>query len=349
MEGKSVTVNLYNGSAEEWDSFVHRHSNSTFFHQIGWRNVVAKTYGHQPFYLVAREKGETKGILPLFLMQHVLFGRFLISVPFGDYGGICAEGEDIANALLLRAIGLAQKKHAKYLELRHFEKIDDGKLLTKTSRATLILQLEKDPKILWKSFKPKVRNQVRKAEKSGLETEIGDKRLAGDFYEVYAHNMRDLGTPAHSVSFFKNILTEFPNHSSVILVKLEDRTIGGAVTIYFKDTIEIPWASSLREFFPLCPNNLLYWAALEEGCLKGCRCFSFGRSPWESGTFKFKKQWGAEPVQLHYQYYLNKNDEMPDYTPSTSSRFELPVRLWKKLPVNLTKIIGPKIIAGIPY
>jgi len=282
-------------------------------------------------------------------MRHVLFGRFLISVPFGDYGGICADDEKTANALLQEASELAQKKRAKYLELRHLEKMDNGQLRTKTSRATLILNLEKDPGVLWKSFKPKVRNQVRKAEKSGLETEIGDKTLVRDFYKVYAYNMRDLGTPVHSLSFFKNILTEFPNHANVILVKLENRTIGGAIATYFKNTMEIPWASSLREFFPLCPNNLLYWAALEYGCLKGYQCFNFGRSPLDSGTFRFKKQWGAEPVQLYYQYYLNEGDEMPDYTPSTSSRFDIAVWFWKRLPVGLTRMLGPKIIAGIPY
>ena len=360
---KMLQISLYDGDAEEWDSFVHRHENSTFFHQMGWKNVVEKTYGHQPFYVVARENvreaipsigGQIKGILPLFLMRHVLFGRFLISVPFGDYGGICADDEKIANALLTKAMELARNTRVKFLELRHIENMNNGQLLTKTSRATLILPLEKDPQLLWKSFKPKVRNQVRKAEKSGIETEIGCEErsnlaLVSEFYKVYARNMRDLGTPVHSSSFFKNILTEFPNHANVILVKLENRTIGGAIAIYFKDTMEIPWASSLREFFPLCPNNLLYWAALEYGCLKGYEYFNFGRSAWDSGTFRFKKQWGSEPVQLYYQYYLNKGDEMPDYTRSTSSRFDFAVWFWKRLPVGLTKMLGPKIIAGIPY
>jgi len=342
-------VNLYDADSENWDSFVYRHENATFFHQMGWKNVVERTYNHKPLYLAAVEDGEIRGILPLFLMKHMLFGKFLISVPFGDYGGICAEDKEVADSLLAKAMELTESTSAKFLELRHVESLKNEQMLTKTSRATLILPLEDDPESLWVKLKPKVRNQVRKAEKSGIEAVVGDSALLGDFYHVFAHNMRDLGTPVHSLAFFENILAEFPDNSLVILVKHGNRTIGGAVATCFRDRMEIPWASSLREFLSMCPNNLLYWKALEYGCQKGYKHFSFGRSPWESGTFNFKKQWGAEPVQLHYQYHVGNGDEMPDYTPSTSSRFNAAIWLWKKVPIGLTKVIGPRIISGIPY
>jgi serine/alanine adding enzyme len=344
-----LQIDLNDENPEEWDNFVFVHKASTFFHQIGWKDVVERTYGHKPLYLVARENRNIRGILPLFLMKHILFGKFLISVPYGDYGGICAEDEETSNALLAKAMEIARNKDVKFLELRHVAGINREDLMTKTSRAMLMLPLEKDAQTLWKSFNPKVRNQVRKAEKSGIKAEIGDKSLVREFYKVYAYNMRDLGTPVHSISFFENILNVFHSNSNIILVRLDESPIGGAIAIYFKDTMEIPWASSLREFFPLCPNNLLYWRALEYGCSKGYKYFSFGRSPWKSGTFQFKKQWGAEPVQLNYQYYVNNSDEMPDYTPSTNSRFDIAIRIWRKLPVSISIIIGPRIISGIPY
>ncbi|MBD3183327.1 FemAB family PEP-CTERM system-associated protein [Candidatus Poribacteria bacterium] len=344
-----LEVEIYQDSKEEWDDFTEKQDNSTFFHQYGWGKVIQRTYGHRSLYLSVKEDNNLRGILPLSLMKHPLFGRFLISVPFGDYGGICALDEDSEDALLLKAINLVEDKKAKYLELRNTKKMEHDNLLTKTSRVSLILPLAENPEEIWKGFKPKVRNQVRKAEKSGLEAFIGDKEMLRDFYNIFAVNMRDLGTPVHSISFFDNILDEFSDKTRVILVKSEDTTVGGGIITHFRDTIEIPWASSLREYFPMCPNNLLYWKALEYGCLNGYKYFNFGRSPWDSGTFKFKKQWGAEPVQLYYQYYLREGDEMPDYTASTSSRFDKAIWIWKHLPVGITKLIGPSIISGIPY
>jgi hypothetical protein len=74
-----------------WDSYIHKSKSSTFYHQIGWRNVVEKTYKHKPHYLIAKEEGELKGVLPLFMMKSMFFGRKLVSVPFAPYGGVCAN------------------------------------------------------------------------------------------------------------------------------------------------------------------------------------------------------------------------------------------------------------------
>ncbi|VUT26082.1 MAG: hypothetical protein MOIL_01377 [Candidatus Methanolliviera sp. GoM_oil] len=60
---------LRTGEEDAWDSYVYESDASTFYHQIGWRNVVLKTYGHKPRYLVARgDDGGIIGVLPMFLM-----------------------------------------------------------------------------------------------------------------------------------------------------------------------------------------------------------------------------------------------------------------------------------------
>ena len=82
-----------------WDSYILKSSTSTFYHQIGWRNVVAKTYKHKPIYLIAKEEGEIKGVLPLFLMKSLIFGKKLVSVPFAPYGGM-RDNETIEKALI---------------------------------------------------------------------------------------------------------------------------------------------------------------------------------------------------------------------------------------------------------
>ena len=84
---------LQSEGEKAWDSYVLNSNSSTFYHQIGWRNVVEKTYKHKPVYLIAKEEeeGEIKGVLPLFLMKSMIFGKKPVSVPFAPYGGACAE------------------------------------------------------------------------------------------------------------------------------------------------------------------------------------------------------------------------------------------------------------------
>jgi len=79
---KLEIIELQKEEEKSRDEYVHKSNSSTFYHQIGWKNVVEKTYKHKPIYLIAKEEGEIKGVLPLFLMKSMFFSKKLVSVPF---------------------------------------------------------------------------------------------------------------------------------------------------------------------------------------------------------------------------------------------------------------------------
>ena len=214
-----MSLEIYKLKREEekaWDEYLFKSNHSTFYHQIGWRNVVGKTYKHKPVYLVAKEDGEIKGILPLFLMKSMLFGKKLVSVPFAPYGGVCTDNGTIENALVEEAKRITEECDADYLELRNLNlNKNELELATNNSYVTFVLNLSQDSDIVWKKFNNKVRNAIRKALKSNLE--ISHDNNIKEFYGLYTKNMRDLGTPPHSYAFFKNLLHEFPEHTSCLL------------------------------------------------------------------------------------------------------------------------------------
>jgi FemAB-related protein (PEP-CTERM system-associated) len=211
----------------------------------------------------------------------------------------------------------------------------------------MILDLEKDSDSQWRGFNAKLRNQIRKAEKSGLRTAFGRLELLEGFYDVFARNMRDLGTPVYTQDFFRNLLTTFAGSTRVIAVRLEGRTIAAGIISWFRNVVEMPWASSIRDHRGLCPNNLLYWEAIKQAIAMGCGKFDFGRSTPGEGTFKFKEQWGAKPVQLHWQYLLKEGKELPELS-TKNPKYEMAIKLWQKLPVGLTRLVGPPIVRNIP-
>jgi hypothetical protein len=87
---------------------------------------------------------------------------------------------------------------------------------------------------------------------------------------------------------------------------------------------------------------LLYWTMLEYACGEGFNFFDFGRSTPNKGTFKFKAQWGANPIPLHW-YYVETNRSKFRSNDSGVELYGKAAAAWKKLPVQLTKIIGPPI------
>ena len=203
----------------------------------------------------------------------------------------------LSRTLLARLIEEAAHHGAGLVELRCTVPVDLPVAAT-GDKVNLFLPLPKDPGRLWSQLDAKVRNQVRKAERSGLSVEFGQSERLDDFYETFARNMRDLGSPVHARGFFQAILDAFGDQARIALVRKDGQPIGGLIALAFKDSLIVPWASSLRQYLSLCPNMLLYWETLRSACIEGFQRFDFGRSSRNSGTYRFKRQWGAveEPL-----------------------------------------------------
>jgi FemAB-related protein (PEP-CTERM system-associated) len=279
-------------------------------------------------------------------MRNIFGRRFLVSNPFLGYGGICAEDNTVQSILVKKAEELAVKNSVEYVEIRQLAGTTDI-LPVKTDFVAFFLHLGKNEESIWNNtLKPKVRNQVRKAVKSGLTIDFGNRYL-DDFYRVLAVNHRDLGTPLHRKAFFREVLDEFHGSSGIIVVKHKGTVIAGMLYIHFRGVLSDPWASSLREYNKLCPNNILYWEAIKFACRNGFEYFDFGRSTIGCGTCNFKKQWGAEQIQLNYQYYLNRAKEIPEFN-AFNNKYKLAINIWKRLPLTIANIIGPRVVRYLP-
>jgi FemAB-related protein (PEP-CTERM system-associated) len=223
---------------------------------------------------------------------------------------------------------------------------EDG-LVTKTHKVTMILDLENEVDAQWKGLDAKVRNQVRKAEKSGLRLAAGHLDLLDGFYDVFCRNMRDLGTPVYGKNFFRNILETYPESTKIISVMMAGRPVASCLLTWYRKTLEIPWASSIRDFKELCPNTLLFWGAIRFAVQEGFAKFDFGRSTLGEGCYRFKKQWGGRQTQLYWQYLLDSGVPMPELNPD-NPKYRMAIKLWQHLPVPVTNILGPRIVRNIP-
>ena len=323
----------------EWDEYVEKHPESSFFHQTGWKKVIENVYGFKAHYIAARSNnGEIQGILPLFEINQST-GRKLISLPFSTEGGILANNKNACTKLIDIAKSIVKENNLDYLELRQ-EKNLDSDLKTKDYYYHMKLKLNNDSEIVWKNADRKLRNAVRKAEKLGLTTDRGLKYL-DDFYKIFSTNMRDLGTPVEKKGFFEEIVKQFPNKIDIVIAKFKGKIIGTIFLIKHKKTIKSEWASSYKKYHGYNASQLMYWKAIEDACKEGFEIFDFGRSMLDEGTYHFKRKFGAKPVQLHYKYFINKG-EMPD-TRKTNWKRQIFAKCWSKLPMPIANNLGPKI------
>ena len=312
-----------------------------------WLTILRDGLQHQTYVLEATRNGSLVGVLPLSLVKSALFGRFLVSLPYINVAGIAAVDEAAATALIDRSVELADRWDVRYLELRNSSSFAHPALTQQlTSKVLMQLPLPSSIEEQWKQLTPKVRNQIRKGEKQGFTIHWGSFNLLDDFYEVFSHNMRDLGTPVFGRRMFRQVLANLPDRAELCTLRLRDQPIAAALLIHEESTTQVPSASSLRAFNSTNANMLLYWQLLGRAINRGQRTFDFGRSGVNSNTYRFKKQWGASAHPTVWQYYVRKGsirDMRPD-----GGKYSLMIRIWRRLPVSVTRVLGPMIVRGIP-
>jgi FemAB-related protein (PEP-CTERM system-associated) len=333
--------------AEEWDAYVGGSATASLYHLHGWKEVIEQTFGHRTMYLAARSRSSALvGVLPLTELKSRLFGRMVVSLPFFNYGGICAGDDAARSTLLSAAIDLARDRRADFLELRHESPLSLDTPV-KTTKVAMRLELPESSQKLWQGIGSKLRNQVQRPKKDSMTSVVGGSELIDDFYSVFAANMRDLGTPVYSKAFFRNIMRRFPDRTWIAAVYKDRMPIASGFLAGFRDQLEIPWASSLRQFNRSSPNMLMYWSCLEFACDQGYRIFDFGRSTTGGGTFRFKEQWGARPHQLYWHYWLPDGRPLPEVNPA-NPKYQAAIAVWRRLPLGITCRLGPSIVKYIP-
>lgn len=332
--------------AAEWDAFVRAQQGAPPYHLYGWRRIIKDVFGRETYYFAARVAGRIQGVLAVARLKSLLFGDFLVSLPYLNYAGVLATDTHSARLLVESACALAGRLGASHLELRH----RDGMALDlpeRTDKVSMLRKLPGTPEELWKALPSKVRAQVRRPQREGAVAASGGAELLADFYSVFAANMRDLGTPVYPKRFFERILHTFPDSTRVFVVRLGEEPVAGGLVVGHEGTLEIPWASSLRRANGIGVNMLLYWKVLEYACERRFSVFDFGRSTIDSGTFRFKKQWGAQPIQLHWHYWLRDGGEPPRLNPS-NPKYAAAIAAWRRLPLFVANRLGPVLVKNLP-
>jgi len=341
-----VTPNIahYEGAPGDWDTFVRSQPGWSHFHLHGWRSIMMGVLGHDSPYLAARSPdGRIVGVLPLVRVKSILFGHFLVSMPFLNYGGPLGD-EYAVRALVDYAVAMSTKQGVSVLELRGRSAMP-VQLPVSHRKITVLLDIpEGGSDALWKQFDTKVRNKIRRPQKEGVTMRFGHDQIK-PFFDILARRMRDLGTPTQSRSFFDAIGASFPDDVTFGCAYHEDRAIAGGCAIRWGDEMEMTWSSALRDYDRLAPNMLMYWEFMRRAADTGARVFNFGRSTPNGGTHEFKRQWGThdEPLWWYEQRVSGAS------TPAEGNgAVALGPRLWKKLPLSVANTLGPRIVRFIP-
>jgi len=330
--------------AARWEAFVERCSEATFFHRIGWREVIERCFGHRTRYLVAERGSSLVGILPLAEVKSLLFGHALVSLPFCAVAGVAATEPEASAALHRAARTLGERIGVQHLELRNPAPREPD-----WPRQDLYASFRKpllpDVQANMLAIPRKQRAMVRKGIKNGLASELDPG--VDRFFALYADNVHRHGTPPLPKRYFQALRKTFGKDAEVMtVVDPAGKPLTSVLSFYFKDEVLPYYAGDCVEARELAANDFKYWELMRRACERGVRLFDFGRSKQGTGPFDFKKNWGFEPAPLAYEYCLYRRSSIPQNNP-LNPKYRAFIALWKRLPIGVANFVGPHLVKSL--
>jgi FemAB-related protein (PEP-CTERM system-associated) len=329
-----------------WDAFVNGHPFGTPFHLLAWKRTLEDTFGYRPYYLLATGESGLHGVLPLFLVKNAIIGKALISTPFAVYGGILANSVSDVKALHQRAVELGKELRVDYVEFRNAHREQCATTPNVDRYVSFTQPLVAGENALLESLPRTVRNKVRKSLKQGFEMRYHSKDLR-NFEKLYAKSMRRLGTPCFPAKYFANLVRNFGEMVDVREVWLDGKPMAASLNFIYRDDMHIYYSAADADYNHLAPNTFMYFDQLRWGGDHGLKTFDFGRCKRNTGVFEFKRHWNTVMRELPYEVALIKRKDLPNFSP-VNPKFEMAIKIWRMLPLWLTRVLGPRLIRLFP-
>jgi len=338
---------------EIWEKIFTKDKEARFQHSLDYKKIIEETYKNcEAHYYISFKNTKSVALFPFFLVKSRIFGKRFISVPFLDVGGFLGKYD--VNSL--KEVIKFLKEGNNNIEIRLNSSMKDFEKYRKFfiregfgaigGREQFIVSLTSEEN-MWKKFHKHTRNDIRKAMKSGLNIVQIEKSVElKKYYSIYVREMRNFGTPQHSFKFFKNLF----NTKKVIGFNCykNKKIIGSLILLFNEKYGYVAFNISDAKYRNLRPNDLLYWETIRWAINNKLEELDLGQvengAPEGSrarGLFKFKQKWLGE---IYERVYFTFPKEESSRKKNQLKKFK---SIWRKIPLPIVKILGPKICSEL--
>ena len=261
---------------------------------------------------------------------------------FAVYGGALASSDEAYDALDSAAWQYCKSKNLdsvsyKTVKARHKE--IEGWVVDCETSATFIKKLPTSSEDILLSIPRKQRAVVRKSLKNGLVCDWNKDIDA--FYHLHAVSVRNLGTPVFPKSIFQAFCNVFGDDVDIqVIYTSQGEAVASLMSFYYGDVVLPYYAGGNAKARQYGAHDFMYYQLMLRAAERGVCVFDFGRSKSGSGPYKFKKNWGFEPLALEYESRLEKGAKETNLSP-TNKKFALMIQTWKRLPLPIANLVGP--------
>lgn len=305
-----------------WNKFLDTEKENqiiTIAHNPSLGPILAKTFGYSSQNLSLTEHSQIIGVMPV-----VFLNNRAISMPHFSYGGPIISTDNELD------INIKSFIEDKKFEIRSFTKLSEYSYDKKIS---CILEVHASHEEQIMTFKAKLRQKIRKAEKINYKICHGGLELLNDYYYLYAQKMLKFGSPPIGKVFFKNLLTDYKfGKAQITVVYDNDKAIATGFSLSYLNFNEVCWSATDSDYDGYNIHALICWEILKTSIVEKHKYFSFGRSTVNSNNHQFKRQWQPIELPIFYNYSEPVGKSIKEHTYLT--------KIWKYQPLATSVYLG---------
>jgi CelD/BcsL family acetyltransferase involved in cellulose biosynthesis len=296
-----------------WDELVACHPRASVFHQRGWLEALARTYGYEPYVLTGTPFGEPlENGIAVCRVSSWITGTRLVSLPFSDHCdpllNNCDEAEEFMN-WMREACDLQQWS---YVELRPLLMACRGANDLQPSCSYWFHELDLRPsldQIFRRLHNNSFQRKVQRAERERLSYEAGrSEQLMGEFYRLLLNTRRRHQLLPQPRAWFKNLLECMGDKLQIRLARKNGVSIAAMLTLRHRSSVVYKYGCSDEKFHNLGGMPFLFWKLVEESKALGVEKIDFGRTDLDNeGLIAFKDRFGTSRKLLTYYRYTKNS------------------------------------------
>lgn len=340
-------------SRDHWDRYTQNCLMSSVYQDSRWLDLISTIYPKLRIHRLACVTAEDRPLwlLPLVEIQPLGQRRpMLISLPFGNYGGFMFPGHrpsDLTPEILAPLSNFFAVHPAFALEIRTLGFPGPAFEVDETFKRFEIIFPETIAE-LWRKVSGNVRTSVRKADSLGVTVEVNPPKAIQIFQKIHERQSKWHGSPEHHGSWYGTMKNILGRDAEVWVARYRGRPIASLLILFGHQSAVLHGAASEPEYYKIPAMEKLIWAGFEKMIReKKVRSFDFGRTRPDKGKLFFKRKWGGEEFPIYYAYWVKPGKKLPKILPE-NPRFDIPMRIWRMLPVPLTRLAGPFLRVKIP-
>jgi serine/alanine adding enzyme len=303
----------------EWHKFILNHTHGNYFQSYLAYELFLSVENYRPILFVSHQDDIIKGVLLGVLIRENCGIKGFFSRRCIVWGGPIVYNED-KNVLteLLQKLNEYASNKSIYIEFRNMFNLSGVHDIFHTmgysfdSHLNFIINI-RSLDYAWKNLSESKKRQINKSHKYGasiVQAETLDQ--IEKFYAILQILYNDkVRKPLPGFDYFAEFYKS-NKYGIYLLVKYNDKIIGGIMCPIFRDTIYELYICGLDGVYKnIYPSVMATWAAVEYAAKNGLKYFDFlgaGKPNENYGVREFKSKFGGYLV--NYGRFLKVNDKL---------------------------------------